>query len=203
MESGHQSVIWHLVNLKSHSDRGRSGWITLWWKIRVWFSLNHTLTEWDLARSHSDERLECDSAYFEQWKFRLRVVLLYKLYYKDKELKTLGKACGRVWLKSSWVDVRRSRLTSGQAQQRPGICGRGQPWRARRKGRKLLEERSRIEVVRSRGRERELRGKEEKIRECTESGNLLRQTCTFCTQEDPNIKIISIPSIPFISLQQI
>ena len=79
-------------------------------------------------------------------------------------------------------------MTSGQAGQRPGICGRGQPRRARRKGRKLLEERSRIEVVRSRGRERELRGKEEKIRECTENGNLLRQTCTFCTQDD--LKII-------------
>ena len=89
------------------------------------------------------------------------------------------------------MDVRRSKLTSGQAGQRPGICGRGQLRRARRKGRKLLEERSRIEVVRSRGRERELRGKEEKIRECTESGNLLRQTCTFCTQEDLNREISS------------
>ena len=34
-------------------------------------------SEWDLARSHYDERLECDSAYFDQWKFRLRVVLIF------------------------------------------------------------------------------------------------------------------------------
>ena len=34
-------------------------------------------SEWDLARSHYGERLECDSAYFDQWKFRLRVVLIF------------------------------------------------------------------------------------------------------------------------------
>lgn len=70
------------------------------------------------------------------------------------------------------VDVR----PGGERTQDLGICGRGHSGRSRRKGRKLLEERSRIEVVRTRrrrsqgSRERgKLRGKEEKIRECTES----------------------------------
>ena len=100
------------------------------------------------------------------------------------------------------VDVR----PGGERTQDLGICGRGHSGRSRRKGRKLLEERSRIEVVRTRRRrsqgsrerageaERE-RGKDKRVyRE--QSGNLLPQICTFyCTPDHKIIVNLSFHSI--------
>lgn len=96
------------------------------------------------------------------------------------------------------VDVR----PGGERTQDLGICGRGHSGRsrARRKGRKLLEERSRIEVVRTRRRRSQgswergkLRGKEEKIRVCTESGNLLPRICTYYCTPDHRIVNLLVP----------
>ena len=111
----------------------------------------HTLSEWDLARSHSDERLECDSAYFDQWRFRLRVVLTHKwhsqsywfqmfliplYFFFQEELSTLVRHFDKQPLpKNNWACMTPCRRVDGQTDRRMDLLA---SWGASTEGLKLF-----------------------------------------------------------------